>query len=947
MKHFKAICLIVIICAFLVSTAITQEIPLLVKVQPINQNLEAFIRVHKIPIYLKTDNYTLLELEKINLASLERQGYSYQIVDTNPTNYEYFFLSLPTGREDLSRWGQVLFRDSDGVFIKTTMAELRAVPMTDWKVVKARRVIPLSSSSYQLSTALNFDPFIQSLVDQVSLDSIRTTIQNLQDFKTRYSFTPHCSLAADYLIDRFQKYGLKVEADWYDNGGYQQRNIVAMKSGTNNPKKEFIIGAHYDSHSRLDPWHNAPGADDNASGTAAVVECARILSQYDFDCTFKFIAFCGEEQWMIGSGHYAANAAATGQDIAAMINNDMIAYTSEGDQEDLEIISDYASEWLADVWVAVAQTYTKLLVTKTIDPNAPSDHEPFWDYGFCAIECAEDEAEEIWGGSNPNYHSAGDTLGTLNLNFAAETVKIDVAGLASLQLLLLPVSDLQVAEPGTGTELILSWNRLEDVRTAGYRLYYGTTSRNYTFNVDVGNVTQYVVSGLQEGTNYFFAVAACDTAGREGVLSLEVSATPESIPRAPANLLATPKHFSIRLEWDANWELDLLGYNIYRRAAVQEWSRINLKPVFQESYVDSPFTETTHYWYAVTAVDSSLNESLYSNEVEMVPALLNQGILVVDETRDGNGSLLNPTDEQVDEFYRILLSGYNYSEWDVKTKGLPQLDDVLLFSTVIWHNDDINDLQFNQGKEIFQLYLGAGGNLWVTGWRILSPGEFLPGTMEFDYFHVAGVKEKPAMDFIGASGALDYPEINVDTSKIIQSWGEKLPFGIILKPYKGETIFRFRSATADPEFNNQCCGLRYLGEDYKFIVTGFPLYFMNTEQASTIVHKVLNDFNEPTEVKEISDGADYVIPTQFALSQNYPNPFNLTTNIFYQLPKPAIVNLSVYNIYGQLLKTLVNGKRTPGSYSVEWDANGISSGIYFIRLNIEQFSETKKCILLK
>lgn len=791
------------------------------------------------------------------------------------------------------------------------------------------------------------DPFIQSLVEQVSQDSIRATIRDLQNFKTRYSFTPECSLAANYLMKRFQNYGLMVEEDWYENRDDRQRNIVAVKVGMTNSDKEYIIGAHYDSHTFLDPYHNAPGADDNASGTAAVVECARILSQYGFPYTFKFIAFCGEEQWMIGSGHYAANARANGENIIAMINNDMIAYTSDGEQEDFELISDYASEWLADVWLAAANSYTHLLVTKTIDPTSPSDHTPFWENGYHALDCAEDEANEIWGGSNPNYHTPGDTLGTLNLNFATEVVKMDVAGLASLQILLPPVSGLQVAEPGTGTDLLLSWNSLEDPGTDGYRLCYGTQSRNYSSTVDVGAVIQYNVGGLQQGVQYYFAVAAYDTAGRIGLFSPEVSAAPQAVPGAPTNVAATPYRFSIRLKWDANQELDLLGYNVYRRTTNQQWSRLNLEAILQESYVDTPLTEAIRYWYVITAVDSLLNESQHSNEVEMVPAPLNQGILVVDETRDGNGNLVNPTDEQVDQFYRDLLARYKFTEWDVQAKGLPQLQDLLSFSTVIWHDDDINDHKFNKTKDIFQQYLAAGGNLWATGWRILSPGEFSAGTVESDYFHLSRIIENAAADFSGAKGLLGYPNLMVDSSKIIATWHSCLIFGYVFNLRDAEAIFAFQSASANAEFQNKSCGFRYLGSDYKLVFSGFPLYYMKKSEASAVVQKVLDDFNETTAVKEFSRDIDQISPDEFALQQNYPNPFNSTTTIFYQLPEPSLVNLSVYNISGQLVKTLVDDKKLPGSYEVQWDASGLSSGLYFIRLSTSQFSEIRKCIVIK
>jgi hypothetical protein len=86
---------------------------------------------------------------------------------------------------------------------------------------------------------------------------------------------------------------------------------------------------------------------------------------------------------------------------------------------------------------------------------------------------------------------------------------------------------------------------------------------------------------------------------------------------------------------------------------------------------------------------------------------------------------------------------------------------------------------------------------------------------------------------------------------------------------------------------------------------------------------------------------------RFRLYNNYPNPFNLTTTISYQLPKAAFVNLSVYNITGQRVETLVNGRKNAGFYSLRWDASGVGSGLYFYRIEAGEYVETKKCLILK
>jgi hypothetical protein len=92
---------------------------------------------------------------------------------------------------------------------------------------------------------------------------------------------------------------------------------------------------------------------------------------------------------------------------------------------------------------------------------------------------------------------------------------------------------------------------------------------------------------------------------------------------------------------------------------------------------------------------------------------------------------------------------------------------------------------------------------------------------------------------------------------------------------------------------------------------------------------------------------DKYIPREFALKQNYPNPFNPVTMINYQLSMTNEVDLSVYNLLGQKVASLVNEKQNPGYHQVEWDASGFASGVYYYRLQAGEFQDMKKMILLK
>ena len=92
---------------------------------------------------------------------------------------------------------------------------------------------------------------------------------------------------------------------------------------------------------------------------------------------------------------------------------------------------------------------------------------------------------------------------------------------------------------------------------------------------------------------------------------------------------------------------------------------------------------------------------------------------------------------------------------------------------------------------------------------------------------------------------------------------------------------------------------------------------------------------------------EMILPGKFIFKSAYPNPFNPITTISYQLPKPSFVRLSIYDINGRLIETLVNEHKNVGYYSIEWNAENVGSGIYFYRIQAGEFSDVKKCLVIK
>lgn len=304
--------------------------------------------------------------------------------------------------------------------------------------------------------AQDFDPVIAQIVSRMSGAQIKATIQRLQDFGTRHTPTDSCRASAHYLHDRFTQMGYPAVFDTFDANGSIAYNVIAEKTGTVHPDEIYIICGHYDSISNQ-PGANAPGADDNASGTAAVVEAARVLADIDCEATIRFIGFSGEEQGLVGSRHYVlTKVVPQNDDVRGVLNLDMIAFVHP---EYLE----WDANWYADQTVSLAlgqfvgecvQTYTTctLHLINTQFPQYGSDHYFFAENGYPAVF---DIDAQLWNAPdwNPNYHTTRDRIETLDLAYVNEMARGAVAALAELAR---PRGGTSVADPGAGSALPIS-----------------------------------------------------------------------------------------------------------------------------------------------------------------------------------------------------------------------------------------------------------------------------------------------------------------------------------------------------------------------------------------------------------------------------------------------------------------------------------------------------------
>lgn len=424
-------------------------------------------------------------------------------------------------------------------------------------------------------------------------------------------------------------------------------------------------------------------------------------------------------------------------------------------------------------------------------------------------------------------------------------------------------------------------------------------------------------------------------------------------PAPPKDLTASPGYFEVDLQWTANYETDIAGYNVYRsETSGGVYEKLNLSPISDTIYNDTT-VGSNWYYYVATAVDTQDLESNYSLEISVRPITLDQGILVVDETRDGTGVPGSPNDAQVDSFYNAILSGYTFTEWDVDSLGTPSINELGPYSPVIWHGDDYASQKLSSAIPEIKKYLDVGGNLWLSGWKpILAimgsgiyPFTFVSGDFPYDYLKLLNANESTSNDFLSAQGDLGYTHVSIDSTKIPSSWNGKMKYIDIFEPYDAEVIYSFNSASSDTSFQDKPCGIRYLGENYRVVFFGFPIYFMKEDEATLLAQKVLSDLQAGVSEETSS-------PTTFGLHQNHPNPFRTTTTISYQVgdegqKRESSVSLKIYNITGRLVKTLIDSHQSPGYYKIRWDGrdkndNILPAGIYFC-----SFSSVNSCFTIK
>ena len=272
----------------------------------------------------------------------------------------------------------------------------------------------LFEHTYPVVSTVN--PEIRAMMDSVSVDSLKANIEHLSSYHTRRFDSRFIYDVQDWLVGRYQGFGtdtVMLHDFKVSKPGYPEEtadNILAVQWGTKTPNEYVICGAHYDSWNDdgTDPdTIRSPGADDNATGVAGILETARILSHYTFDRTIIYANWCAEEIGLVGSAAYARDMAEQLMDIVGYFNLDMTGYLEEGTDIHVHLMYTTQDSLIADYVYNFSHVYfPEMPIRQNWLAWGDSDYSSFNRNGYPAVHPFEDVHA-----SSPFIHTRQDVLG--------------------------------------------------------------------------------------------------------------------------------------------------------------------------------------------------------------------------------------------------------------------------------------------------------------------------------------------------------------------------------------------------------------------------------------------------------------------------------------------------------------------------------------------------------
>ncbi len=372
------------------------------------QQTEKLFNDNNLKIHYYNDNFVLATAKVVdeNMMVLDEHAFAkndvYYIVYCDKNSQESYISDVKE---------KVLFGNDNLLIVNGIVKSFKNDGMV--AIFNREAKMAVAHRDYPVITEEN--PTIREMMDQVDMDSLQATVQHLQDYGGRFFKSEQAFAASDWVASRMAALGLEVEqqpfyvSSWVGSGNAAP-NVIGIQRGTIYPDVYVVCGSHFDSFTWdvISGGTSAPGADDNATGVASVLESARIMTQYEFEYSIIYCAYGAEEEGLYGSEAYASRCQEQEMQILGYFNNDMNGYLNPGDPIHIDLIYPNSVAPIGNYYMNVASVYFPELPVRHVNfDEGDSDHTSFNQHGYMGIYPFEDYQHY-----SPYIHTTSDVIGT-------------------------------------------------------------------------------------------------------------------------------------------------------------------------------------------------------------------------------------------------------------------------------------------------------------------------------------------------------------------------------------------------------------------------------------------------------------------------------------------------------------------------------------------------------
>ncbi len=538
------------------------------------QQTEQLFKDDNLTIHYYNDNFVLATANVVenDMKVIDNQSFAnndvYYIVYCDKDNQDNYLSEIDNAN--------VLFRNDNILIVNNFVWPFK----NDGMIAVFNKEAKMAVKNRDFPVVTEENPIIREMMDQVNMDSLQATVQHLQDYGGRFFKSDQAYAASDWVASRMAALGLEVEqqpfyvSSWVGSGDAAP-NVIGIQRGTLYPDVYVVCGSHFDSFT----WdvmyggNDAPGADDNATGVASVLESARIMTQYDFEYSIIYCAYGAEEEGLYGSEAYASRCQEQGMQILGYFNNDMNGYLNPGDQIHIDLIYPNSVAPIGDYYMNVAGVYFPELPVRHVNFNeGDSDHTSFNNHGYMGIYPFED-----YQNYSPYIHTTSDVIGTSVNSFemSQQYCRMNIGCLAELanpvsepHIYCNPIEDFQISEPywaGAVFGIRISWNAPQEGSSGELVRFDIYRNNDYLVSVDKDDYNTsgeylYIDSDVDVFGFYEYYIVAIYDDGCEAVSNTQ---TYDDIPE-----IGDLNENIVRYE-----VYDLFGHQVYAEKSI--WNNVD------------------------------------------------------------------------------------------------------------------------------------------------------------------------------------------------------------------------------------------------------------------------------------------------------------------------------------------------------------------------------------